>query len=239
MNLNINDFSGPLDLLLHMVKKHQMDIYEIDIKIIIDEYIEFMNSLDYHDLDSKSEYLIMASELIHLKSKMLLGFDDEEEETTPYEINSEEELKQRIIEFAKYQNISNDFRLLESNRQEYYTKLPESLKEYLGVVNDLPGSGDINDLLEAFQNLQERIEYKKPKDTKITHKELSIKDKTNYIKGILLEKNKVEFTELMETKTKEDLVITFLSILEMGKKNEVYLSQSQNFSTIFIEARNE
>lgn len=239
MNLNINDFSGPFDLLLHMVKRHQMDIYEIDIKIIIDEYIDFINSLDRHDLDSKSEYLIMASELIHLKSKMLLGFDDEEDESDGYEINSEEELRTRIIEFEKYQNISNDFRLLESNRQEYYTKVPESLREYCDENQKLNGDVELSDLLEAFKNLQERLEYKKPKDTRIVHKELSIKDKTNYIKGILKEKSKVEFTELFENATKEELVITLLSILEMSKKNEVFLSQNKNFSTIFVEVRNE
>ncbi len=239
MNLNINDFSGPFDLLLHMVKRHQMDIYEIDIKMIIDEYIDFINSLDRHDLDSKSEYLIMASELIHLKSKMLLGFDDEEDERDGYEINSEEELRLRIIEFEKYQNISNDFRLLESNRQEYYTKVPESLREYCDENQKLNGDIELSDLIEAFKNLQERLEYKKPRDTRIAHKELSVKDKTNYIKGILKEKSKVEFTELFESATKEELVITLLSILEMSKKNEVFLSQRKNFSTIFVEVRNE
>ena len=91
MNLNINDYSGPLDVLLHMVKKHEMDIYDIDIKLIIDEYLTFISSVESTDLDSKSEYLIMASELIHLKSKLLLGFDDEEDDEN-YEINSEEDL---------------------------------------------------------------------------------------------------------------------------------------------------
>lgn len=239
MNLNINDFSGPLDLLLHMVKKHQMDIYDIDIKIIIDEYIDFINSLDRHDLDSKSEYLTMASELIHLKSKMLLGFDDEENDSETYEINSEEDLRNRIVEFEKYQNISRDFRLLESNRQEYYTKVPESLKDYYNEENKLSGDVDLEDLLEAFKLLQERLEYKKPKNTKIARKELSVKDKTNYIKSILQEKSKVEFTELFEKATREELVVTLLSILEMSKKNEVFLSQNKNFSTIFVEVKNE
>lgn len=239
MNLNINDFSGPLDLLLHMVKRHQMDIYDIDIKIIIDEYIDFINSLDRHDLDSKSEYLIMASELIHLKSKTLLGFDDEEDDCEGYEINSEEDLKNRIIEFEKYQNISNDFRLLEANRQEYYTKVPESLREYYEDNQKINGNVELDDLLEAFKSLQERLEYKKPRETKIARKELSIREKTNYIKSILKEKSKVEFTELFESATKEELVVTLLSILEMGKKNEVFLSQDKNFSTIFVEVRDE
>lgn len=233
MNLNINDFSGPLDVLLHMVKKHEMDIYEIDIKIIIEEYLKFISSLDSDDLDSKSEYLTMASELIHLKSKLLLGFDDEEDEEE-YEINSEEDLKNRIIEFAKYQNISNDFRRLEQNRQEYYTKVPESLKDYTDK-KALSDEVTIDDLLEAFKALQERLEYKKPKETRITHKELSVKDKKKYIKDYLFTKKKVEFTELFESISKPEIVVTFLSILELSKENEVHLSQDKNFSKIFIE----
>lgn len=238
MNFNINDFSGPLDVLLHMVKKHQMDIYEIDLKIIIDEYITFINSLEKHDLDTKSEYLIMASELIHLKSKLLLGFDDEEDDDA-YEINSEEDLRNRIIEFEKYQNISEDFRILEMNRQDYFTKVPESLKDYKKEDSKLSLGIDLEDLLDAFLELQKRNEYKKPVATKIARKELSIKDKTNYIKSILDIKNKVEFTELFESFSREELVITLLSILELSKNKEVTLSQDKNFSKIYIEVLHE
>ncbi|MBE6148570.1 MAG: hypothetical protein E7167_03670 [Firmicutes bacterium] len=238
MNLNINDFQGPLDLLLHMVKTHEMDIYEIDLKIIIDEYIEFINSLDRNDLDSKSEYLIMASELIHLKSKLLLGFDDEESDDT-YEINSEEDLRNRIIEFEKYQNISNDFRELEVNRQGYFTKLPESLKAYAPEEKIVNSSMDIKDLIEAFLEMQKRFEYKKPTNTKVARKELSVKDKTNFIRDILKKQSKVEFASLFSEYSKEELVVTLLSVLEMSKNNEVLLSQNKNFSKIFIEVINE
>ena len=236
MNFNINDFSGPLDLLLHMVKKHEMDIYEIDLKVIIDEYIEFMNSLDSFDLDSKSEYLIMASELVHLKSKLLLGFDEEEDEN--YEINSEEELRERIIEFAKYQDISNDFHALEINRKDYYTKVPESLKEYADNDIVINSSMDIKDLINAFLEVQERFEYKKPKSTTITHKEVSIKEKANYIRNILKDNSKVEFTNLFSEYSKEELVVTLLCILEMSKNHEVNLIQKRNFSKIFVEVSN-
>lgn len=239
MNFNINEFSGPLDVLLHMVKKHEMDIYEIDLKIIIDEYIEFISSIDKNDLEKKSEYLIMASELIHLKSKLLLGFDDEENDEN-FEINSEEELRQRLIDYEKYQNISNDFRKLEINRQDYFTKVPESLHQYLdNNVNVEYEQEDINILVEAFLDVQKRLEYKKPKNTKITHKELSLKDKTTYIRNILKEKKKVEFTELFDSVNKDELVITFLSILEMNKAHEVILSQDKNFSKIYIEVIHE
>lgn len=238
MNLNINDFQGPLDLLLYMVKKHEMDIYEIDLKIIVDEYIDFINSLDYNDLDSKSEFLIMASELIHLKSKLLLGFDDEENDDI-YEINSEEDLRNRIIEFEKYQNISNDFRTLEANRQGYFTKVPESLKEYSPKEEVVNSSMDIKELIEAFLEMQKRCEYKKPTNTKIARKELSVKDKTNYIRNILKNEKKVEFTSLFNEFSKEELVVTLLSILEMSKNKEVFLYQDKNFSKIFIEVTDE
>ncbi len=237
MNFNINDFTGPLDVLLHMVKKHEVDIYEIDLKIIIDEYIEFINSIDKNDLDSKSEYLIMASELIHLKSKLLLGFDDEEDDET-YEINSEDELRQRLIEYEKYQNISNDFRTLELNRQDYFTKVPESLREYMDEDTHIEGVS-IDALVDAFLELQKRLEYQKPKKTKIMHKELSLKEKTTYIRNILKDKKKVEFTELFSDISKDELVITFLSILEMTKDHEVLLSQNKNFSKIYVEVYHE
>ena len=131
MNLCINDFSGPLDLLLHLVKTAKMDIYEIDTKYIIDKYLEFINSIDKEDLDSASEYLVMASELIHLKSRLLLNLEAEDESDSEYSINSEEDLKNRLIEYERYQNVTNLFKELEENRSEFFTKIPESLSEFM------------------------------------------------------------------------------------------------------------
>ena len=236
MNFNINDFSGPLDLLLHMVKKHEVDIYEVDLKIIIDEYIDFINNTDKNNLDKMSEYLIMASELIHLKSKLLLGFDDDEDDDS-YEINSEDDLRKRLIEFEKYQLVGSELRNLETNRQDYFTKVPESIHEYIPEDQFCHLDVDLKDLIKAFLEMQKRAEYKKPLKTKIARKELSINDKTNFIRKILSEKSKVEFTDLFNEFNKEELVVTLLSILEMSKNNEVLLSQTRNFSKIFIEVK--
>lgn len=237
MNLNINDYSGPLDVLLQMIKKHEVDIYTVDLKIIIDEYIAFINTLEESDLDTKSEYLIMASELIHLKSKLLLGFDDEED--TSFEINSEEDLRNRIIEFEKYQNISNDFRVLESKRKDFFTKIPESMSQYTKDEKIINNELDVNDLLSAFNEMLKRYEYSKPRETKVTRKEISLNEKTSYIRSILEKEKKVEFTSLFSDFTKEEMVITLLSILEMCKNAEVTLSQNKNFSKIYVEVINE
>ena len=221
-----------------MVKKHEVDIYDIDLKVIIDEYIEFINSTSKDNLDLISEYLIMASELIHLKSKLLLGFDDEEDDSN-YDINSENDLRERLIEFEKYQGISGELRDLESKRLDYFTKIPESMKKYTPEVkNDLQGV-DIKTLIEAFLEVQSRIEYRKPLSTKIAKKEISIKEKTAFIKNVLCKEKKVEFTELFNEYSKEELVVTLLSLLEMSKNNEVFLSQDKNFSKIFVEVRDE
>lgn len=237
MNLNIKDFSGPLDLLLHMVKKHEMDIYEIDIKLIIDEYVNFIDSLEHSDLEGKSEYLIMAAELIHLKSKLLLGFDEEENDDN-YEINTEEDLRNRLIEFEKYQNVSSDFRILEENRLDYFTKVPENLNEYV-TEKKLEGNMDVKLLIGAFMDLQKRIDYKKPRKTKITKKELSVKDKMNYIKDILNIENRIEFGALFSDYSKEELVVTLLSVLELSKDKVLKIVQEKNFEKIFIEGIHE
>ena len=101
MNLNINDFSGPLDLLLHLVKESKMDIYEVPIEEITNQYIEYINNMEKMNIDIASEYLVMASELICLKSKRLLNIKDEDDEANQLEfkIGSEEELRNRLIEY--------------------------------------------------------------------------------------------------------------------------------------------
>ena len=98
---------------------------------------------------------------------------------------------------------------------------------------------DIKDLIEAFLEMQKRFEYKKPTNTKIARKELSVKDKTLFIRDILSTQKKVEFTSLFSEFSKEELVVTLLSVLEMSKNKEVWLSQDKNFSKIFIEVINE
>ena len=128
----INDFEGPLDLLLHLVKTAKMDIYEIDTKYIIDEYLKFINSLDKEDVDNASEYLVMASELIHLKSRLLLNLDnkDDEEDDSEYKIKSEEDLKNKLLEYEKYKNITEALKELEEKRSEFFTKIPENYHNY-------------------------------------------------------------------------------------------------------------
>ncbi len=232
--LLIGDFEGPLDLLLHLIKKSKMEIFDIEISEITNQYLKFIEEMNEMNLDIASEYLVMAAELIEMKSKKLLPVKDEEESELEEE-NPEEELKRRLLEYQKYKESTTEFRKLEENRNSYYTKAPESLKNYSFDTLENDGSVSVMDLLDAFQKLLERQNFNKPLNTKIARKELSVKERVVKIREILKEKKKVNFIELFDDFSKPYVVVTFLSVLEMAKNKEITLKQDNNFSDIYLE----
>lgn len=235
MNLCINDFEGPLDLLLHLVRTAKMDIYTIDTKYIIDKYLEFIGTLPKDDLDEASEYLVMASELIHLKSRLLLNLDDDEKEDNDFSINSEEDLKNKLLEYERYQNITGIFKELEEKRSEFYTKIPESLSEYIEKENIIEDKINPELLKEAMMELQKRMEYQKPLNTRITRREVSVEERVSRVREFLNTRKKAKFTDLFEDFSKEVVVATFLAILDMCKNKEIKLTQKEIFGDILIE----
>lgn len=237
LNFTINDFNGPLDLLLHLVKESKMDIYEVPLEKIIKDYIAFIHEMENMNIDVASEYLVMASELIHLKSKMLININDSsEEDEDELGINSEDELRRRLSEYEQYKKVSEDFKFLEEKRGEVYTKIPDSLSEYKEEIK-LSSDISLDDLVNAFETFLERQKYIKPLSTKITKKELSVERRTSEIRNILVKHKKVDFFDLFDTLTRPYLVVTFLSILEMTKNNEINIKQEQNFGNIMIEMK--
>ena len=232
--LLIGDFEGPLDLLLHLIKKSKMEIFDIEISEITNQYLNYIKSMTDMNLDIASEYLVMASELIEMKSKKLLPKSEEKEEDEEVE-DPEVVLKRRLVEYQKYKESTNVFRDLEKNRSSYYTKAPESLKKYSLEKLENDGSVDVYDLLDAFQKLLERQEFSKPKNTKIARRELSVKERIVKIRDILRVNKRVNFVELFDDFSKPYVVVTFLSVLEMVKSREINIKQDNNFSDIYIE----
>ena len=235
MNLCINDFEGPLDLLLHLVRTAKMDIYSIDTKYIIDKYLEFINSLPKDDLDDASEYLVMASELIHLKSRLLLNLDTETDEDSEFSINSEEDLKNKLLEYERYQNITGVFKELEEKRNAFFTKVPENLTEYVEKEKISEEIMNPDLLKEALLELQKRMSYQKPLNTKITRREISVEDRVSMVRDFLNVRKSAKFTDLFEDYSREMIVATFLAILDMCKNKEIRLSPKDNFGDILIE----
>ena len=214
-----------------------MDIYEINISTIIEQYLDFIHSLENKNIDVASEYLVMASELVHLKSKLLINKEEQEDTEEEFNINSEEDLRNKLIEYEKYKEVTKSLLELEEKRSEVYTKIPENLKEFADIKRLPKGIFDLDDLHEAYLAYLKRKKKEEPLNTKITKKEMSIEDKITYIRDVLKTKKKIEFFDLFDTFNKENVVVTFLSILEMAKKDEIILSQKDNFSPILIEKR--
>ncbi len=229
----LNDFEGPLDLLLHLIKESKMDIFDIEIVKLTDQYLSFINNLENININEASEYLTLAVELTYLKSKQLLPniTIDEQEEFN----EAKQDLLNRLLEYQNYQEISKEFKHLEEQRKDLFSKLPSDLKQFQKSQLQINDDISLNDLVMAFEKFLQRKQDEKPINTKITTKELSIEERTYQIKKILTKNKKVEFFELFDQITTPYIVVTFLSLLEMAKKHEIKLTQQNNFEKIFIE----
>lgn len=230
--VTINDFEGPMDLLLHLVKENNIDIMELNVESITDQYLNYIKQAEELNLDIASEYLTLAAELIEIKSISLLPKKVVLEDD--YEEDPREKLIQRLIEYQKYKEVTNQFKVLEEGRKHFYSKSPSNLKEFQDNTEMNYGDLSLDILMQAFQKFLERKAEEKPLNTKITKKEYSISARSKEIKDVLKRKKKVQFEELFEIVTKDYVVVTFLSILSMAKKGELEITQEDNFSKIVI-----
>ena len=182
-NFLIGDFEGPLDLLLHLVKQSKVEICDLKLVDITEQYISFLKKMEDMNLDIASEYLVVASELIEMKSRVLLPREKKEEEDT-YEENPEDELKRRLMEYEKYKESVSSFRKLEENRSAYFTKVPEKREEY--TTEKLENTENVTpmDLLKALEKLLERKEFEKPLNTKIASMDGRIKEVMSFCSSV-------------------------------------------------------
>lgn len=232
--VKIDAFEGPLDLLLHLIKESKVDIWDIKIVDITEQYLNYIKSMEKLNLNIASEYLVMASELMEMKSKLLLPRTELEEEE---EEDPREKLIQKLIEYQKYKEMTKNFKELETDRHEFFTKAPENLKEYAPEGTIVNSDLSLDDLMKAFSKFLERKEHEKPLATTVTKKEITVEERRNSIRNILKQKKKVDFFELFESVTKEYIVVTFLAVLEMAKKQELIIYQENNFDNIICEVR--
>lgn len=235
LDLKINEFEGPFDLLLHLIKENKMDIFDIKIEEITEQYLSYIKKQESMNLEVDSEYLVLASELIEIKSKLLLPHEKEvldEEESDP-----REELMNRLLEYQAYKEITKTLKEKELIRQEIYTKAPSSLKEYVDSDTDIKMDVTLDDLVDAFQKFLERKKESKPLTTKVTENEITVSSRRSDIKLILSKGKKVSFFKLFPVYTKEYVVATFLAVLEMVKNKEIIIIQNDTFDDIVCEVR--
>ena len=238
-SIKIDEFEGPLDLLLHLIKESNIDIYDISIDEITKQYLDYINSMQELDIEVASSYLVMASELMLIKSASLLPKKEEldnNEEEDEEELNRES-LIRRLIDYQKYKEITKDFKELELERKNIHTKAPSNIENITNNKYTNDTNITVDDLLEAFSKFLERKDKEKPLNTKITTKEYSVRKRKHDIKDYLKNKKKALFTDLFDNYNKSYIIVTFMSILELAKEDEININQEKNFSNIYIELK--
>jgi len=231
--ISIDNFEGPLDLLLHLIKESNIDIFDISIEEITNKYLDYIKSQEELNINVSSSYLVMAAELMYLKSKSLLPTNAKEEETE--EEITRENLINKLIEYKKYKELTPTFKEMEEERKKIYIKGPETISNYTDT--HLVGEASIDDLLDAFKKFLDRKELDKPLETTITRKEYSVKERKVNIRNILREKKSAYLEDLFEEYNKPFVVVTFMSVLEMVKERDAIIKQDKNFDKILIELR--
>lgn len=235
-SIKLDEFEGPLDLLLHLIKQDNIDIYDISIERITKQYLDYIEKMEELNINVAASYLVMAAELMEIKSNSLLPKNKEIVEEENEEEITKDNLINRLIEYKKYKEVTNELRALENKRLDYYVKGPENISNYI-ENNNYNKDASVDDLLQAFEKYLERQEFKKPLQTKVTNKEYSISKRKQSIRNILNSKKRIEFSELFEEYNKSYIIVTFLSVLEMAKEDEITITQMNNFDNIIIEKK--
>ena len=185
MEFKINDFEGPLDLLLHLIKESKMDIMNIEIESITKQYMDFLDSQEKMNLEVSSEYLVLASELLEIKSRLLLPNNKVDENGEEVVEDPREELVNRLLEYQTYKNITSLLQEKELLRKDIYTKSPENIKNYIDERTEIHADVTLDDLLAAFQRYYQRKIDNKPLSTKVTVNEISVSSRRHDIKRLL------------------------------------------------------
>lgn len=239
-SVKLDGFEGPLDLLLHLIQTYEVDIYDIPVAIITEQYLQYIHTMKELKLDVASEYLVMAATLLAIKSKMLLPKHEEELFDHQMELEMEEdprdELVRRLVEYRKYKHAADELKERESARSLIYTRQPADLSPFEKEEKEKQVTNvTLYDLLQAMQRVFQEKVARAPKQTTIERQEIPIETRMEQIKNSLLSVGgRKKFTELFEKGTKEHVVVTFLAILELMKVKSINCEQKDHFSEIYI-----
>ena len=244
LEVKLEVFEGPLDLLLHLIEKNKVDIYDIPIVEITRQYLEYVSKLAEENLDLASEFLVMASTLIDIKCKMLLPKEVDEDGE---EIDPRADLVQKLIEYKMYKYAAielKDMQLYAGKSLYKEPTIPEEVAKYQPPVDldEILKDVDLNKLKEIFDTVIKRqidkIDPVRSKFGKIEMEEVSLTDKITYVKKVAVKKNKCSFKQLLENQTsKMEVIVTFLAVLELIKVGEINVSQEKTFDDIIISTK--
>lgn len=242
ISVKLEAFEGPLDLLLHLIEKNQVNIYDIPIVMITEQYMEYIKEFQDNNLDIMSEFLVMAAMLLNIKSKMLLP----KEETQDGEVEDPRaELVERLLEYKMYKYISSELKDKQFDAAKIMYKdptIPDEISEFEEPVDlkELLSDLTLAKLKDIFNQVIKKQEYKidpiRSKFGEIEKEEVNLIDKIKYIDEIGKQEKRFSFKKLLIGQvSKMDVIVTFLGILEMIRMGRIFISQENAFEDIIIE----
>lgn len=244
ISVKLQVFEGPLDLLLHLIDVNKIDIYDIPISLITDQYLDYIQSLQQQDMEVMSEFLVMAATLLKIKSKMLLPPDEEEKETED-EGDPRAELVERLLEYKMYKYAATELkdRQMDASKSMFKgTTLPKDMvyEETPVDLDALVGDMDIQKLHKIFKMVMKRqndkIDPIRSKYGKIVQEEINLADKITEMERLGRGLGRLSFKELLyQHPTKLNAVVTFLAVLELMKSGKIKVRQEELFDDIDIE----
>ena len=238
----LEKFEGSLDLLLHLIEKNKVDIFDIPIFEITEQYLDYINKMQENNMDVSSDFIVMAATLLEIKSKMLLPLvkDDEGKEIDP-----RQDLVERLLEYKKYKNLGLELSDFEDEAPEYMLKpptIPSTVKTYIPEINyeELLKGIDVQRLNEVFTEVLRRkrdsIDTMRANFGKLEKEKVPLKDTILYVIKYANINKRFNFKDLLEEQNdKTHTIVAFLAVLELIKVGRLKVSQDGNFSDIYID----
>jgi segregation and condensation protein A len=228
--VQLPSFEGPLDLLLHLIRKHKIDIYDIPIVLVTEQYNSYLEAMEQLDLDIAADYIYMAALLIHIKSKMLLPRGEEGEEG---EEDPRTELVEKLLEYQRFKAVAESLSEVDGVRQHVWSRPPGPHPEAEPAEVDL-SEVSLFDLIDAFRRALVRYKHDHPAPIELTHSAHKVSDKMVELVNELAVRAPIRLHWYLEGRGRSELVAIFLGMLELVRLGGISLAQSEAFGEVLV-----
>ncbi len=234
--VKLDVFEGPLDLLLYLIKRDEVDIYEISIERITKQYLDYIGAFQLLNIELAGEFIVMAANLLYIKSRMLLPVDQQMAEEDAEEDDPRWELIRQLIEYKKFKEAANALREREAHQENLFARIPATPELAPDAANLLVEEVGIFDLIRAFQNILKRRTPKEEDLREIFEENFTVGDKIDHVLRLISSGVSLKFEEMFpERASRTEIVVTFLAMLELIRMKQLRVRQDQHFSEIWIE----
>ncbi len=236
--VELQQFEGPMDLLLFFIKRDEIDVYDIPIARIADEYLAYVRVLEEIDLDGVGDFIYMAALLINIKARMLLPSTETDEEGE--QVDPRRELVERLLEYVRFKEAADQLATRRERRREHFTRGDASEhRERVEEDHEVTVDASVYDLVEALGEMLEEVEEEPELTHEVEPVEHTVEDQQRYVLDRLASESRVSFRDLVKQRTKGFVIATFLAVLELTRQHYLYLRLSDEQSDFVVEEREE